>query len=113
MGFALLEEAVAVGINNFYYPVTQGVGMLTASTNYWEVVSRHSVIAFLPLFVIFGIYVGKFRPTHSKVFLGFGIAGVLAEATIGGMLSILQAGMWILVYGLMVYLPAYASERNP
>ena len=107
--FALIEEAIAVSINNYFYQ--SGVHGLTASTNYWEVISKHSIIALLPVFLIFSFYIQKFKPSPYKAFLYFGVIGTLAETTIGGFLSLLQFGMWIFVYGLMIYLPAHQNNE--
>ncbi|KKR69619.1 MAG: hypothetical protein UU10_C0009G0001, partial [Parcubacteria group bacterium GW2011_GWF1_40_6] len=78
----------------------------TASTNYWEVVSQHSVVAFIPIFIIFSIFIKFFKLSPQKSFLYFGIIGTLTEVSIGGLTSLLQFAMWILVYGLIVYLPS-------
>jgi hypothetical protein len=42
------------------------------------------------------------------VLLLFGLTGFLAEASFAGSLDLATAPFWIFVYGLMVYLPAYA-----
>lgn len=110
--FALIEEGVAVAITNLFYPTTQGEIMLTASTNYLEVVTKHSVVVLLPIFIIFGFVIKHFRLTPNKAFIVFGIIGVLAEMTIGGLFSLLMFSLWIFVYGLMVYLPSYSEYRN-
>jgi uncharacterized membrane protein YhaH (DUF805 family) len=36
----------------------------------------------------------------------FGLTGTLAETLSFGLQNLLQVGMWVFVYGLMVYLPA-------
>jgi uncharacterized membrane protein YhdT len=46
-----------------------------------------------------------FPPNH--VFLLFGINGILAEASLSAQASS-EFALWIFVYGLMVYLPAYS-----
>ena len=104
--FFLIEEFMAVSINNYFYPVTKGVVMLTASTNYWEVVSQHSVVIFIPILIIFSLFIKFFKLNPQKSFLYFGIIGTLAEISIGGVMSLLEFAMWIFVYGLMVYLPS-------
>ena len=80
--------------------------MLTASTNYWEVISQHSVVIFIPILVIFSLFIKFFKLNPQKSFLYFGIIGTLAEISIGGVMSLLEFAMWIFVYGLMVYLPS-------
>jgi hypothetical protein len=103
---AMLEEFIAVSINNKLSPLTGGQAKLTASTNYWEVVSQHSVVAFIPLFMIFGFLINKYKWTQFKTFLTFGIVGVLAEYTVSEAFSFIMFSLWIFVYGLMVYLPS-------
>ncbi|KKQ83314.1 MAG: hypothetical protein UT07_C0006G0022 [Parcubacteria group bacterium GW2011_GWB1_38_8] len=105
--FVLVEEGIATGINYYFY-LNTGVSALTASTNYFEVIFKHSLVALVPLFIVFGLYLKKYKPSPEKAFLIFGIVGVFAETTVGGLLSLLQAGMWIFVYGLMIYLPYYS-----
>lgn len=45
-----------------------------------------------------------FRP--AEVLLLFGLNGTLAETITFGPQNLIQVGMWVWVYGLMVYLPA-------
>lgn len=43
----------------------------------------------------------------------YGITGLFAEVFSFGPLGLINAGFWIMVYGLMVYIPANAlPERN-
>lgn len=102
--FSLIEEAIAVSVNNYF---SGGQAILTASTDYWEVVSHHSVVILIPIFFIFSFFVKKFNFTPYKSFLYFGIIGVLAEFSIGGILSLFEFSLWIFVYGLIVYLPSH------
>ncbi len=104
--FFLIEEAIATAINYYFYPITKGMVMLTASTNYLEVIMKHSVFVFIPIFIIFSIFIKSFKLNPTKSFLYFGIVGTLAEISIGGLTSLLQFAMWIFVYGLIVYLPS-------
>ena len=48
------------------------------------------------------------------VFLLFGLKGLLAESLTFGWQNLNQFALWIFVYGLMVYLPAYTipTERG-
>jgi len=106
---ALLEEAVTTGLTNAA-PLLGGVteaARITASKNYLEVVCRHSVVVFVPGFVAWTIVLGlwDFRP--SEVMLLWGLMGWLAEWMTFGPHNIGMVGMWVWVYGLMVYLAAH------
>ena len=52
-----------------------------------------------------------FQP--AEVFLLFGLTGTLAETGTFGAQNLGMAGFWVWVYGLMVWLPAYALPRRP
>jgi hypothetical protein len=48
------------------------------------------------------------------VFLAFGLVGTLSEAIFAGSPGLLVvAPMWIFVYGLMVWLPAFSLPQRP
>ena len=49
----------------------------------------------------------RWRFTPFAVFVLFGITGTLAEASAFGLQSLANFGLWIFVYGLMVWLPAH------
>jgi hypothetical protein len=106
---ALLEEAVTTGMTNLapLFGVPIGAAYITASTRYLDVVGLHSVVVFVPMFVAWAFMLRRvdFRPL--SVFLLFGLTGTIAEAGLSGMQAIAEIGMWVFVYGLMVYLPAY------
>jgi hypothetical protein len=106
---ALVEEAITTGMTNLapLFGVPVGAAYITASANYLDVVCLHSVVVFVPMFVAWAAMLRRvdFRP--EAVFLLFGLTGTLAEAGFGGAKAFAEAGMWIFVYGLMVYLPAY------
>ncbi len=106
---ALIEEAVAVTITNLapLYGVRLGEAYITASSNYFTVVFFHSVIVFVPMFVTLGWLLKRYTISPFKAFLLFGLVGVFAETMFAGPQAILNAPFWILVYGLMVYLPAH------
>jgi hypothetical protein len=106
---ALVEEAITTGMTNLapLFGVPVGAAYITASASYLDVVCLHSVVVFVPMFVAWAVLLRRvdFRP--EAVFLLFGLTGTLAEAGFGGAKAFAEAGMWIFVYGLMVYLPAY------
>jgi membrane protein DedA with SNARE-associated domain len=43
----------------------------------------------------------------------YGVTGALAETISFGFQNLIGAGLWILVYGLMVYLPAFVVSPMP
>jgi hypothetical protein len=111
---ALLEEAVTVSLTNlaplFGAPV--GEAFITASASYLHTVLFHSVIVFLPMFLIWAVLLRYFDFSPAAVFLCFGLTGSLAEMSMSP--TNVLAGFWVFVYGLMVYLPAYSlpAERG-
>ncbi len=112
---ALLEEAITTSMTNLapVFGVNIGEAYITASTNYLDVVALHSVVMFIPLFVGWAVILWRYRFSAFSVFLLFGLTGTLAEMSFGPQHA-LEFGMWIFVYGLMVYLPAYCvpAERQ-
>jgi hypothetical protein len=105
---ALLEEAVTTGLTNAA-PLFGGVSpaaRITASANYLEVVLLHSVIVFIPAFVGWAVVLSFVRFAPCEVMLLFGLTGWLAELVTFGPQNVGMIGMWVFVYGLMVYLPA-------
>ena len=105
---ALLEEAVTTGLTNAA-PLLGGVGpaaRITASANYLEVVLLNSVIVFVPAFVGWAVVLSFVRFAPSEVMLLFGLTGWLMELVTFGPQNVGMIGMWVFVYGLMVYLPA-------
>ncbi len=105
---ALLEEAITTTLTNLaplFGDVTRQAA-ITASTNYVEVVTRHSVVVFIPMFVAWAVLLSWRAFSPFAVMLVFGVSGLLGEVLAFGPQNFLAAGFWILVYGLMVYLPA-------
>ena len=87
------------------FGVRIGEVYITASANYLDVVLGHSVIVIAPAFLAWVVLLGRYRFPPVAVLLLFGITGTLMEM-VGDPRQAAQAGMWILVYGLMAYLPA-------
>lgn len=114
---ACLEEAIAVTITNLapLYGVSIGEAYITASSNYFTVIFFHSVIAFIPMFFVLGYFLKKYAISPFATLLFFGCIGVFAEISFAGPMTALNSPFWILVYGLMVFLPAHgftALERK-
>jgi hypothetical protein len=106
--FAMLEEAVTTSLTNMA-PLLGGVtdaARITASKNYLEVILKHSVIAFVPLFLCWTWLLCRYDFRPVEVLLLFGLNGTLAETITFGPQNLIQVGMWVWVYGLMAYLPA-------
>ncbi len=112
---ALIEEAITTSLTNMapLFGARIGEVYITASTNYLDVVFFHSVIVFVPMFFAWSILLSRYDFTPFSVFLLFGIDGVISEFFIAGPIVLIAAGFWIYVYGLMVYLPAYAVSPHP
>jgi hypothetical protein len=70
------------------------------------------VVVFVPMFVVWSWLLGRYDFKPNQVFLLFGLTGALAEASSFGRIT--EAGFWIFIYGLMLYLPAYSlpAERG-
>jgi hypothetical protein len=113
---ALLEEAVTVSMTNLapLFGVPPGAAYITASASYLDVVSLHSVVVFVPMFIGWAFLLSWWEFSPSLVFLLFGLTGTLAEVSFGGPAQFAQIAMWTYVYGLMVFLPAYCipAERG-
>ncbi|MDE2312268.1 MAG: hypothetical protein KGJ93_04265 [Patescibacteria group bacterium] len=112
---AMLEEAIAVLMTNTapLYGLGLGQAYITASTNYWDTIFGHSVILFLPQFAVWALILKRYNFKPLQVMLLFGLTGTLMEASLSGGSGLLEAGMWVFVYGLMMYLPAYCLPKNP
>ncbi|HEY5909805.1 MAG TPA: hypothetical protein VJA21_04295 [Verrucomicrobiae bacterium] len=111
---ALLEEAVTTTMTNLapLFGVQVGAAYITASANYLDVVALHSVVVFVPMFVGWALMLWRYSFSPFAAFLMFGLTGTLAEALSFGPGNLLQAGFWIFVYGLMVYLPAFCVPAD-
>ena len=109
IGLAMLEEVVTVALTNAapLFGSELGEAMITASTNYFEVVFLNSVWpVFVPWILAWAVLLSRYDFPANHVFLAFGLLGSIAETQFG--ISALISGFWFFVYGLMVYLPAYS-----
>ena len=108
VAMAMMEEAVTTLMTNIapIFGVRVGEVYITASANYWDVVLGHSLIVIVPTFLAWTWLLSRYRFSPTAALLLFGCTGTLMEMVYGGPGQAVQAGMWILVYGLMVYLPA-------
>jgi len=112
---ALVEEAITTTMTNLapLFGVQVGEAYITASANYLDVVALHSVVMFVPLFVGWALILWRYDFSPFAVFVLFGLTGTVMETNFGTR-NPLEFGLWIFVYGLMVYLPAYSvpSDRS-
>lgn len=111
---ALVEEAITTTMTNLapIFGVRVGEAYITASTNYLDVVLGHSVIVFVPMFIGWAWLLRRYDFRPGTVMLLFGLTGTLAEAGTFGLQHLAEVGLWVFVYGLMVYLPAYAVPMD-
>lgn len=111
---AMAEEALTTTLTNLapLYGTKVGEAYITASANYIDVVTRHSVVVFIPMFVGWAWMLGRWRFSPAEVFLLFGASGSIAEAQFAGNPNHLIAGFWFFVYGLMVWLPACSVPES-
>jgi len=109
----LIEEAITTTMTNLapLFGVKIGEAFFTASTNYIDVVLYHSVIVFIPMFIVWSYLLSKYKFSAGQVLLLFGITGWITEAFFDpsgiGMIFI-----WIPIYGFMLYLPAYCVPNR-
>ena len=113
---AMLEEAITTTMTNLapLFGVEVGKAYITASANYFDVILHHSVIVFVPWFIAWAWILKRYDFSPFWVFLLFGLNGLLAESLTFGWQNLSQFALWIFVYGLMIYLPAYTipAERG-
>ena len=106
---AMLEEAITTTMTNLapLFGVKVGEAYITASTNYLDVILHHSVIVFIPWFIAWAWILKRYDFSPFWVFLLFGLNGLFAESLTFGWGHLNEFALWIFVYGLMIYLPAY------
>jgi hypothetical protein len=111
---ACIEEAITTSMTNAapLFGVELGQAYITASANYLDVILYHSVVVFVPMFVGWTLLLRWWRFTPFAVFLLFGITGVLAETLSFGPQNLVNFAFWILVYGLMVWIPAHWAPEH-
>ncbi len=113
MAMALLEEAVTTSLTNAapLLGAATEAARITSSKNYFEVISR-SVVAFTPWFICWAWLLKRYDFRPLEVMLLFGLTGTLAESITFGFQHLAEIGMWVFVYGLMVYLPVQTVPGN-
>lgn len=113
---AMTEEAITTTMTNLapLFGVAIGEAYITASANYFDVILHHSVIVFVPWFFAWAWILKRYDFSPFWVFLLLGLQGLIGESIAFGAQNLSQFAMWIFVYGLMIYLPAYTipDERG-
>lgn len=113
---AMLEEAITTSMTNLapIFGVEIGRAYITASANYFDVILHHSVIVFVPYYIVWAWILKRFDFSPFWVFLLYGLNGTFGESLTFGWQHLSEFALWIFVYGLMVYLPAYTipDERG-
>ena len=107
---APIEEAIATTLTNSApaFGVAFGEVYITASGNYLDVIAFHSVVVFLRQLAAWAWLLARFRFPPFAVFLAFGTTGWIDETLFAGPRVSIVA-QWLLVYGLMIDLPAYCD----
>ena len=111
---ACLEEGVTVSMTNLapVFGAAVGEAYITASGNYLDVIAFHSVVVFVPYFIVLPLILSRWAFSPFAVFLSFGVVGTLCEAIFAGNVGVVIGfPMWAFVYGLMVWLPTYCMTR--
>jgi hypothetical protein len=110
---AMLEEAITTAMTNlaplFGEPI--GKAYITATNNYLDLIFFHSVIVFVPMFIFWAWMLARYDIKPATVMLIFGVTGTLAECNTGFQ-HLTEFGMWLFVYGWMIYLPAYCIQER-
>jgi hypothetical protein len=106
-----LEEAVTTAMTNTapLYGFSPYEAFITASPNYLEVIALHSVVVFLPHYLVWGLLLKRYQFHPAWVVILYGLTGLLCEGiAFGWEQNLPMFAFWTFVYGLIVYLPAYA-----
>lgn len=113
---ACLEEVVTVTMTNLapLFGSQIGEAYITASANYLDVVALHSVVVFIPFFIVMALLLARYRFTPFALFISFGLVGTGAEAIFAASpAAFVMFPLWCFVYGLMVWLPAFCLPARP
>lgn len=104
-----LEEVVTVTMTNLAtaFGSQMDKAYITGSSNYFETILWHSVVALFPTYIAWTLVVRKVAIHPNTAYLLYGFQGILGEAMYGGATAFLSFAFWISVYGPVLYLPAY------
>jgi hypothetical protein len=73
------------------------------------------MLAFIPWYICWAWLLNRYDFKPLEVMLLFGLTGLVAESTYDGVVNLgdlAGVGMWVFVYGLMVYLPALTVPED-
>ncbi|MFO1467046.1 MAG: hypothetical protein U1F35_11535 [Steroidobacteraceae bacterium] len=106
---ACVEEGIACVATNLSgaFGDPTGSAYITASGNFFDLIFFHSVIVIVPLLIVWSWLLERYDFTVPRFFILFGVQGALSEIAFAGMSPALFP-MWLLVYGLMIWLPYQA-----
>lgn len=110
IALVMVEEMVTTLMTNLapVFGSKIGEAYITASTNYWDVIFFHSLVAFIPAIIGWGLLLRKYYFTPGETFILWGLSGILGEAVfLGDVGQLVNFGFWMSVYGLMIWLPTY------
>ena len=110
-----LEEVVTVSMTNLapLFGAAEGEAYITASANYFDVILFHSVVVFIPYFIVLALILHRWAFSPFVVFLSFGVVGTACEAIFAGNPGVFVSfPIWAFVYGLMVWLPTFCMDNR-
>ena len=120
IGLALTAEIVSTLMTNtaYLWSLSPYDAYITASPNYIEVVTKHSVIVFIPQFIAIAILHYRYQFKAFQWFIIYGLIGYINEwLAFGASASMVSIPFWMIIYGWIVYLPTYiilpSKERLP
>ena len=105
----LLSEVFTVTATNMYsiFGGEYGEAFITASDDYFETVLLASAIVIWPGFLLWALWLRRYDFHPNWVLVLFGLSGLISEILYGGLQQVYGIGMWVMTYGLFIYLPAY------
>ncbi|TVP93786.1 MAG: hypothetical protein EA374_08520 [Acholeplasmatales bacterium] len=109
-GLACMAEVVSVTMTNtaYLWSLSPYEAYITASPNYIEVVTRHSVIVFLPQFLAITLLHHRYQYKGFAWFVMYGLIGYVNEwLAFGEAASWVSIPFWMIIYGWIVYLPTH------
>lgn len=110
-GLALSAEVVSTSMTNtaYLWGLSPYDAYITASPNYIEVVTRHSVIVFIPQFLGVALLHHRYQFKAFAWFIIYGFIGYLNEwLAFGAAASWVSIPFWMIVYGWIIHLPTHS-----
>ncbi|MFU8786339.1 MAG: hypothetical protein ACNA7U_03750 [Candidatus Izemoplasmataceae bacterium] len=112
---ALLAEIISTSMTNtaYLWGLSPHEAFITASPNYFIVVTQYSVIVFLPQFLVIALLNLRYDFKALHWFIIYGLIGYLGELlAFGSAASYLSIPFWMIIYGWIVYLPNKLLKPN-